>query len=79
MKFFQHIVLVLLFVNLVACSETGRVIDYPVVEKTNTNALELYRVEVSDTATILQMALYNRPGEFALLSSEVSLMGENDW
>ena len=76
MKFFQHIVLVLLFVNLVACSETGRVIDYPVVEKTNTNALELYRVEVSDTATILQMALYNRPGEFALLSSEVSLMGK---
>lgn len=76
MKFFQHIVLVLLFVNLVACSETGRVIDYPVVEKTNTNVLELYQIEVSDTATILQMALYNRPGEFVLLSPEVNLKGK---
>ena len=59
---------------LMGCSQT-KVLDYPEVEYSNTKSLELYQVEMTDTALILHGDLYNRPGYWVSISSSSVLKG----
>lgn len=65
---------VLLIGLLTGCSQT-KVIDYPSIEQRGTDALEFYRVEVSDTALILHGDVYNFPGYWVKMASSVVLKG----
>lgn len=59
---------------LMGCSQI-KVLDYPEVEYSNTKSLELYQVEMTDTALILHGDLYNRPGYWVSISSSSLLKG----
>lgn len=58
-----------------SCMKQNRVIDYPVIDKKNTTTMELYRVELMDTATVLYAEMYNHPNYWVRLSSGAYLEG----
>jgi len=66
--------LLLLCIALASCSKT-RVIDYPEVMAANTRAIEISRIELSDTATIIHMDAYNSPGNWIRIASDSYLRG----
>ena len=57
----MKLLLFLMICLSVACTKQSRVIDYPVIDNKNTTIMEVYRVELTDTATILYAEMYNRP------------------
>ena len=59
---------------LTGCSQY-KVIDYPEIEQKNSEALEFYQVEMSDTALILHGDVYNRPGYWVKIPSSSVLKG----
>jgi len=58
-----------------SCAKQNRIIDYPVIDNKNTTTMELYRVELTDTATILHAEMYNRPNYWVRISSGACLEG----
>lgn len=54
----------------------NRVIDYPVVGKRTTDAIEFYQAEVSDTAIILRGEMYSRPNTWVSIASSSILKGQ---
>ena len=65
----MKLLLFLMICLSVACTKQSRVIDYPVIDNKNTTIMEVYRVELTDTATILYAEMYNRPNYWVRLSS----------
>lgn len=59
----------------VSCMKQTKIIDYPEVVRKSTVNMEVYRVELTDTATILYTELYNRPDYWNRISSESYLEG----
>lgn len=59
---------------LAGCSPQ-RIIDYPVEGARQTDALEIYRAEISDTALILHADAYNSPGNWIQIASTSTLRG----
>lgn len=53
------------------------IIDYPAEGRRQTDALEIYRAEISDTAVILHADAYNRPGNWIQIASTSTLRGNN--
>ena len=58
-----------------SCAKQNRIIDYPVIDNKNTTMMELHRVELTDTATILHVEMYNRPNYWVRISSGACLEG----
>lgn len=74
----KSIVLPILFVILVvSCQpqQQSNVIDYPLTGSSNTDLMELYRVEITDTALILYTEVYHQPNYWVQLSSGAYLKG----
>ena len=44
-----------------SCGKQERVVDYPLIEMTNTRMLDITRVELTDTATVLAMKIRDFP------------------
>lgn len=61
--------------SLVACTPRTRVVEYPVAGARQTNLLEFYRAEVSDTALVLEGDVYHRPGYWVQVASSSVLRG----
>lgn len=68
------IVFFFLFLCL-SCAKRDRVINYPVIDNKNTSTMEIYQVELADTATILRAEMYNRPNYWVRLSPGAYLEG----
>jgi len=74
MKLFYKIFTLFLCLILGSCSRTI-VINNPEVMATNTRAIEIERIEISDTATVFYIDAYNRPGNWISIASETYLEG----
>lgn len=72
-KFFPAAVIALLSA---ACTPSERVIDYPFIEAANTMTLDIAKVELSDTATILHTDAYFTPHYWIRISSESYLLAD---
>ncbi len=68
----------LLILSGVSCSHPSkeRVIDYPVIGSSNTDLMEIYRIETTDTTLVLHAEVYNRPNNWIRLSSLAYITGE---
>jgi len=60
----------------VAVSALNREVEYPVYDKRTSEALEIEKIVVNDTATILSVDVYSRPGYWIALSSRTVLKGK---
>lgn len=68
--------LITLFVVSCNSQQKTKIIDYPIIGSSNTNSMEIYRIETTDTALILHTEVYNSPGYWIRLSSQSYLKGE---
>lgn len=67
-----------LLVWLASCGPNNKTVEYPLIETANTNALDIAKVELTDSATILHTDAYYRPHNWIRISSESYLQaGEN--
>lgn len=59
----RHIAAGLLAIMLLmaSCTPKSRTVDYPLISQANTNTLDIARVELTDSATVLHMDAYFRP------------------
>ena len=46
---------------LPSCTPANRVVENPLIETANTRTLDIVKVELSDTATVLHVNAYYRP------------------
>jgi Peroxiredoxin len=70
----KNLFILCLAVALCACSNT-KVIDNPEVMATNTGAIEISRIELSDTATLFYMNAYSRPKAWIRIAAGTYLIG----
>ena len=61
---------------LASCSGGNKTADYPLVEATNTQTIDIARVELTDTATIIRTDAYYQPNYWICISSESYLRAE---
>lgn len=67
-----------LLVWLASCGPNNKTVEYPLIETANTNALDIAKVELTDSATILHTDAYYRPTiGFAFLRNRICKPGEN--
>lgn len=59
-----------LLVWLASCAPNNKTVEYPLIETANTNALDIAKVELTDSATILHTDAYYRPHNWIRISSE---------
>ena len=59
----------------ISVSAQTRVIEYPATGARTTDALELYQVEVSDTAVVIKGDMYSRPNSWVSIASSSVLKG----
>ena len=55
---------------LASCGPNNKTVEYPLIETANTNALDIAKVELTDSATILHTDAYYRPHNWIRISSE---------
>lgn len=55
---------------LTSCGPNNKAVEYPLIETANTNALDIAKVELTDSATILHTDAYYRPHNWIRISSE---------
>lgn len=55
---------------LASCGPNNKAVEYPLIETANTNALDIAKVELTDSATILHTDAYYRPHNWIRISSE---------
>lgn len=55
---------------LSSCTPANRVVENPLIETANTRTLDIVKVELSDTATVLHMNAYYRPKNWIVISSD---------
>ena len=66
-------------IMLVSCGQPKLVIiNNPEFESTNTDLLSISKIELTDTATILYVDVYNNPGNWIGIASATVLKGENN-
>lgn len=61
---------------LAACTQRNKCVDNPLIESSNTMTLDITRVELSDTATVLHTDAYYRPNYWIRISSESYLLAD---
>ena len=55
---------------LPSCTPADRVVENPLIETANTRTLDIVKVELSDTATVLHVNAYYRPKNWIVISSD---------
>lgn len=55
---------------LPSCTPANRVVENPLIETANTRTLDIVKVELSDTATVLHVNAYHRPKNWIVISSD---------
>ena len=60
-KLLPYLLAVSIGVFLSSCGPTHRVVENPLIETANTRTLDIVKVELSDTATVLHVEAYFRP------------------
>ena len=55
---------------LPSCTPANRVVENPLIATANTQTLDIVKVELSDTATVLHMNAYYRPKNWIVISSD---------
>ena len=55
---------------LPSCTPANRVVENPLIETANTRTLDIVKVELSDTATVLHVNAYYRPKNWIVISSD---------
>lgn len=55
---------------LSSCTPADRVVENPLIETANTRTLDIVKVELSDTATVLHVNAYFRPKNWIVISSD---------
>lgn len=58
---------------LASCTPANRVVENPLIETTNTRTLDIVKVELSDTATVLHVDAYFRPRNWIRIAKETYL------
>ena len=61
---------------LAACSQADKVVEYPFIESANTMTLDIAKVELTDTATILHTDAYFRPHNWIRIDAQSYLMAD---
>lgn len=61
---------------LAACTQRNKCVDNPLIESSNTMTLDITRVELSDTATVLHTDAYYRPKNWIRISSDSYLLAD---
>ena len=57
-----------------SCTQRDKCVENPLIESANTMALDIAKVELSDTATVLHTDAYYRPGYWIKISSDSYLL-----
>ena len=65
-----------LLVWLASCGPNNKTVEYPLIETANTNALDIAKVELTDSATILHTDAYYRPHNWIRISSVSASRGK---
>lgn len=73
-KHFMPIAAVTLFAA--SCAQPDKTIEHPFIEAANTMSLDIAKVELSDTATVLHTDAYYRPHYWIKISSESYLLAD---
>ena len=55
---------------LSSCTPADRIVENPLIETANTRTLDIVKVELSDTATVLHVNAYFRPKNWIVISSD---------
>ena len=55
---------------LPSCTPANRVVENPLIATANTRTLDIVKVELSDTATVLHVNAYYRPKNWIVISSD---------
>ncbi|MDH6342966.1 thiol-disulfide isomerase/thioredoxin [Parabacteroides sp. PFB2-12] len=63
------------FLFLLSCGQSPQVIEYPVYESSNTDVLDISRVEKRDSALVLCFEAYFRPNNWIRIPSQTYLEG----
>lgn len=61
---------------LAACTPAGRVVENPLIEASNTSTLDIARVELSDTATVVHVEAYFQPRYWIRIVSDTYLRAD---
>ena len=61
---------------LAACSQADKVVEYPFIESANTMTLDIAKVELTDTATILHTDAYFRPHNWIRIDAQSYLLAD---
>ncbi|MCM1452466.1 MAG: TlpA family protein disulfide reductase [Clostridium sp.] len=69
-KFFAGLVAVLAAIALSSCSGGPRTVEYPVINFSNTSSIDIVKVELTDSATIIDMDAHYRPGWWIRIASD---------
>lgn len=62
---------------LASCGPNNKTVEYPLIETANTNALDIAKVELTDSATILHTDITVPTIGFAFLRNRICKPGEN--
>ena len=76
MKFKQLFMAVLLTLMVTACAQPDKTVEYPFIEMANTMTLDIAKVELSDTATVLHTDAYFKPHYWIQISSQGYLQAD---
>jgi len=61
----------------VSCSPSGpRTVDYPIINFANTSTLDITRVELNDSNTVLHVNAYYRPGYWIRIAEDTHLVAD---
>lgn len=76
MKFKQFFTAALLTLMATACTQPDKTVEYPFIEMANTMTLDIAKVELSDTATVLHTDAYFQPHYWIQISSQGYLQAD---
>ena len=75
---FSLIAIVAAMLAATSCSQQDKVVEYPLIDMANTDALDFAKIELTDTATILHTNAYFRPHNWIRISSESYLLADGE-
>lgn len=76
MKFAKILAMAMLAATGTAFAQSGRTVEYPFIEMANTYSVDVAKVELADTATVLHIDAYYRPHYWISIASKGYLLAD---
>lgn len=76
MRFTKILAIMMLAATGTAFAQSGKTVEYPFIEMANTYSLDVAKVELADTATVLHIDAYYRPHYWIQINSKGYLLAD---